>query len=79
MNMDHFVKWLTGSKSIPPLGFPKKIAVKFVQGCIEGCRCRPTVSTCDFVLKLLLHISSEEDMGLMIESAVKESVGFGLI
>ena len=78
LKMDNFVKWLTGSKSIPPLGFPKKIAVKFVHGCKEGCRCRPTTSTCD-ILKLPVHITSVEDMGLMIESAVKESVGFGLI
>ncbi len=67
LKMDHFVKWLTGSKSIPPLG------------CNEGCRCRPTTSACDIVLKLPVHITSAEDMGLMIESVVKESVGFGLI
>jgi hypothetical protein len=79
LKMDHFVKWLTGSKSIPPLGFPKKFAIKFVHGCNEGCRCRPTTSACDIVLKLPVHITSAEDMGLMIESVVKESVGFGLI
>ena len=61
------------------IGIPKNIAVKFVHGCNEGCRYRPTTSTCDIVLKLPLHITSVEDMGLMIESAVKESVGFGLI
>jgi hypothetical protein len=79
MQMEHFLKWLTGSKSIPPLGFPKMFAVKFVHGCDEGCKCRPTVSTCDVVLKLPVHITSLEEMSLMVESAVKESSGFSMI
>ena len=73
------MKWLTGTKSIPPLGFPKKFMVKFVHGCKEGCKCRPTVSTCDVVLKLPVHIASFDEMSLMVESTVKDSSGFGMI
>ena len=79
MRMEDFIKWLTGSKSIPPLGYPKKFSVKFVHGCCQGCHCRPTASTCDVVLKIPVHITSEENMSLMVESALKESVGFGMI
>ena len=77
--MSDFIKWMTGSKTMPPLGFPKKFSVHFVHGCEEGCQCRPTVSTCDIVLKLPVHITSEEDMVYMLKSAVKDCQGFGNI
>jgi hypothetical protein len=77
--MDEFVKWMTGSKTIPPLGFPKKYSVQFVHDCEEGCRCRPTVSTCDITLKIPVHLSTEEDMRDILKSAIKDCVGFGNI
>lgn len=77
--MNDFVKWMTGSKTVRPLGFPKKISVQFVHGCAEACRCRPTVSTCDITIKLPVHLSSEEDMTDMIKSAIKDCSGFGNI
>lgn len=79
LKMEDFVKWMTGSKSIPPLGFPKKYSVHFVHDCPVGCRCRPTVSTCDVALKIPVHITSEDDMLFMVESAVKDCLGFGNI
>ena len=75
--MGDFLKWLTGSRCVPPLGFPKKLSVHFVHGCPDRCHCRPTASTCEIVLKLPVHIASEEEMKEMIESAIKDSIGFG--
>ncbi|KAJ7354872.1 hypothetical protein OS493_029427 [Desmophyllum pertusum] len=77
--MCDFLKWLTGTRSMPPLGFPKKFAVRFVHGCMAGCQCRPSASTCDLVLKLPVHIISEDDMKVMITSALKDSIGFTLV
>lgn len=74
-----FIKWLTGSYNIPPLGFPKRFSVKFVHGCPPGCACRPTASTCDITIKLPVHINNENTMNEMIASAVEESYGFGLV
>lgn len=73
------VKWMTGSSQIPPLGFPKEFMVEFVHGCLKGCCCRPTTSTCDITIKLPVHIDNEIAMEDMIASAVKDSYGFGLI
>ena len=73
------VKGMTGSSQIPPLGFPKKFTVEFVHGCLQGCCCRPTASTCDITMKLPVHIDNEKAMEDMIASAVNDSYGFGLI
>lgn len=72
------VRWMTGSSQIPPLGFPK-FMVEFVHGCLLGCCCRPTASTCCITMKLPVHIDNEKAMEDMIASAVKDSYGFGLI
>lgn len=73
------VKWMTGSSQIPPLGFPKKFTVEFVHGCLQGCCCRPTASTCDITIKLPVHIDNEKTMEDMIASAVQDSYGFGFV
>ena len=77
--MSQLLQWLTGSDSIPPLGLPKKISISFVHGCPQGCQCRPTASTCDLLMKIPVHMKSEEDMKVLIMSAVKDSYGFGLL
>ncbi|PFX16159.1 hypothetical protein AWC38_SpisGene19587 [Stylophora pistillata] len=79
ITLKDFVKWMTGSPQIPPMGFPKKFTFEFVHGCLQGCCCRPTVSTCDITIKIPVHISDEQTMKKMITSAVKDSFGFGLI
>ncbi|PFX14627.1 hypothetical protein AWC38_SpisGene21201 [Stylophora pistillata] len=79
MTVKYFVKWMTGSSQIPPIGFPKNFTLEFVHGCLQGCCCRPTVSTCDITIKILVHVSDEHTMKEMITSAVKDSFGFGLI
>lgn len=53
--------------------------VEFVHGCLNGCCCRPTTSTCDITIKLPVHIDNEKAMEDMIASAIKDSYGFGLI
>lgn len=77
LQITDFIKWLTGTGEVPPLGFPKKFSVTFVHGCLDGCRCRPTVSTCDTTVKFPVHINSEEIMKEMLFSAIRDSYGFG--
>ena len=76
--MPSFLKWLSGCSGIPP-GVPKKLSLAFVHGCQPECKCRPTVSTCELLLKLHVHISSEEEMEAMMLSALGDSYGFGII
>ena len=40
------LKWAVGSSTIPPLGLSKKLSIQFLHGCVAGCQCRPTTSTC---------------------------------
>ena len=79
VSIPSLLKWLTGSRDVPPLGFPKKFSLDFVHGCSDGCRCRPTVSTCDILLKLPAHIKSSMEMKNMMMSALNDSYGFGMI
>ena len=77
--MHDFLQWCSGSREIPPLGFPKKFRIAFIHGCVEKCRCRPSASTCDLLVKLPVHIASEDDMEELIVSAIGDSDGFGKI
>ena len=77
IQMSEFMKSFTGSNTVPPHGFPKELSVKFVHGCRHGCRCRPTVSTCDLAINIPMHLNSEEIMKEMLLSAVGDSQGFG--
>lgn len=78
-SVSSLLKWLTGSSHVPPLGFPKPLTVEFLHGCSPGCKCRPTASTCDIVLKLPVHINDVAEMKELMSSALNESYGFGLI
>ena len=70
-------KFITGSKSLPPLGLPNKLTVLFKHDCVKDCRCRPTASTCALSMTISVHIKTDEEMLEMILSAVKEGLGFG--
>ena len=79
MSVQRILKWLTGAKNIPPLGFPKKIQCQFLHGCPAGCKCRPTTSTCDLVITLPVHLKTEDDMKEIMFSALIDCFGFGLL
>ena len=70
-------KFITGSKSLPPLGLPNKLTVLFKHDCVKDRRCRPTASTCALSMTIPVHIKTDEEMLEMILSAVKEGLGFG--
>ena len=79
LGVTDFLKWLTGSRNYPPLGFPKKIKCQFLHGCPDSCKCRPTTSTCDLVFTLPVHLNTEEEMGCIMTSALTDSFGFTLL
>ena len=66
-----------GSDEIYYRVIPGSIEVKFVHGCADGCKCRPTVSTCKLVLKIPVHASTFANMKEMMTSAMLEGFGFG--
>jgi hypothetical protein len=72
-------KFITGSEQIPPLGLPKQICVKFKHGCQEGCRCRPTASTCDISITLAVHYENYSQLKEYLQSALIEGYGLGLV
>ncbi|XP_046844260.1 uncharacterized protein LOC124438267 isoform X1 [Xenia sp. Carnegie-2017] len=67
VSISAFLKWLSGCKTIPVLGFPKKFSVTFVHDCKENCKCRPTTSTCDLLLRIPVHISNISEMEQMTQ------------
>ena len=77
--MHELVKWLTETIKVPILGFTKKFTVSFIHGCQVGCKCRPSTSTCDLLLKLPAHNASREEMREMMNSALNDCIGFGLV
>ena len=73
------LKWAVGSSTIPPLGLPKKLSIQFLHGCVVGCRCWPTTSTCALKITLPVHLDNADDMKSIVGSAVADSEGFGLV
>ena len=73
------LKWAVGSSTIPPLGLPKKLSIQFLHGCVVGCRCRPTTSTCALKITLPVHLDNADDMKSIMGSAIADSEGFGLV
>ncbi len=79
LGLRHLFRFITGSYNIPPLGLPHFITVRFVHGCPNHCKCRPTASTCRLVLNLPVHASTFEEMKELLTSALLEGYGFGII
>ena len=79
LDVEDILQWLTGSKNMPPLGLPKKIRCQFLHGCLPGCKCRPTTSTCDLVITFPVHLNTEENTKEIMTSAFMDCIGFGLL
>lgn len=73
------LKCAVGSSTIPPLGLPKKLSIQFLHGCVVGCRCRPTTSTCALKITLPVHLDNADDMKSIMGSAIADSEGFSLV
>lgn len=79
ITVQEIMKWISGTKTAPLLGFQERLSIGFVHGCPDNCRCRPTASTCDLSMKLPVHINSLSEMMEMMTSAIKDCVGFGRV
>lgn len=77
-SLPRLIQFITGTKSVPPLGFPHSIIVKFKHGCPNGCRCRPVASTCDLSITLPVHYQQLE-FKLIMNAAMVECDGFGKV
>ncbi len=76
-SLPKLLQFITGTMAFPPLGFSKAMTAKFKHGCPSMCRCRPTSSTCDLSITLPTHCHGQEDVNMLMNSAVVEGVGFG--
>lgn len=72
-------RFITGSRSVTPLGAEKHIAVKFKHDCSAHCKCRPTAATCDPSVSLPMHYSDSKDFEQAVDNALQEYFGFGLV
>ena len=77
LELHHVFRFITGSYSFPPLGLPEPIKVKFVHGCSDHCKCRPTASTCQLTINLPVHASTLSELESIMVSALLEGYGFG--
>jgi len=77
ITLEDITMFITGSKSIPPLGLGRPIHILFKHGCNNSCRCLPNVSVCSPSLTLPVHYGSEETMLQALEVAVRCSIDFG--
>ena len=84
VTISKIAKFLTGSTKKPATGLNKNVTVKFKHGCFPSkggnmCKCLLTVSTCEIVVTIPVHITSEGDMKNAFKDALLCETGFGLI
>ena len=83
IHLHDILQFITGTPSIPCLGFQNKLEVNFVHDCEKlrdkECNCKPTVSTCALSLNLTIHIKSIPEMTQSMTEAVRWSYGFGKV
>ncbi len=72
----HFI---TGSKTVTPLGAEKHITLKFKHECPAQCKCRPTAATCDPSITFPMHYNDTKDFEQALDTALEEYSGFGLV
>ena len=58
----NILKWISGTKTVPLLGFQERLSIAFVHGCPDNCRCHPTASLCDLSMKVSVLINSFNEM-----------------
>ena len=78
------MKFVTGSPRIPATGLGKQITVKFKHDCLPKnrsgvCKCLLTVSTCEIILNLPVHFTTEKEMMNVLKDALICETRFGLI
>ena len=68
IHLHDILQFITGTPSIPCLGFQKNLEVNFVHDCQKlrdkECNCKPTASTCVLSLNLPIHIKLIPEMTL---------------
>ena len=81
IRLEELMKFITGTRTIPPLGLPHKLKIYFKRECekMTSCKCKVSTMTCDLTLHLPMHYKTQTDMvGVLVES-VQLSRGFHLI
>ena len=68
-------KFITGAKRVTPLGLEKNFTIKFR----HGCHCRLTAATCDPSITFSIHFEDAKDFEIIMDSALKDSSGFGFV
>ena len=79
ITLSALLQFITGASAIPVLGFDEHLHITFVHGCPMKCKCYPTVSTCDLLLRLPVHLDAIEVMKNYFQSALKDGFAFGVI
>ena len=70
------LRFISGSPSIPALGFGTQIEITFRHCLDTSCRCLPNTSTCALVFHLPNHCSDGSQMKKMMTTAIRGGYGF---
>ena len=79
IELSEIVQFVAGSPAVPVIGFEEKLQLTFVHGCDSHCKCFPTPSTCDLVLRIPVHLVAIEDFKTSFHGALKDGFVFGVV
>lgn len=79
IELSEIMQFVTGSPAVPVIGFEEKLQLTFVHGCVSNCKCFPTASTCNLVLRIPVHFVAIEDFKTSFHGALKDGFVFGVV
>ena len=79
IEQSEIMQFVTGSPAVPVIGFEEKLQLTFVHGCVSNCKCFPTASTCNLVLRIPVHFVAIEDFKTSFHGALKDGFVFGVV
>ena len=79
IELSEIMQFITGSPTVPVMGFEDRLKLEFVHGCVPSCRCFPTASACGLIFRIPVHLVTMGDFKTAFHGALKDGFAFGVI
>lgn len=71
VKISDLLRFISGTTSIPAIGFERNLSVYFRHNCEENCQCKCITSTCALTLSLPIHYITYEGIKGMMYATIK--------
>ena len=81
IEVSDIMQFITGSPTVPVMGFKDTLKLEFVHvyGCVPSCRCFPRDSSCGLIFRIPLHLAIIGDFKTSFHGTLKNGFAFAVI